>query len=192
MSEDGMLSVEKAIVLEIDEKLAAIRIRTGIGHRDSANIIAILHAIAHRCLARIDLIGRRISRPSRSPIWHLAFILCQRVASLDHEIRNDAMKSYPVIESLGNKPCEIGSGFWSPVMIQADRDIPMIRMEDDMFRLGILHGHSLAETGHGFYLPAPPHFFLILFSNTLPHFAIFHMHIYMYVCVISEPFIRFV
>src|SRR3989338_7608816 len=84
-----MLSVQKVIRRSIDEKLAAVGVRAGIGHGNIADIVPV------PC---IYLAGKFIARPAGTPEIRFGVIFRKRVSALDHESFYHAVEFYAVIK----------------------------------------------------------------------------------------------
>src|SRR3990167_2546975 len=82
--------VEEIIRGGIDEKLGAVGVGAGIGHRDGADIVAIL---------RMYLVLKRVAGAAGAPARHCAIIFRQRVAALNHKIFYYAVEFGAVINS---------------------------------------------------------------------------------------------
>jgi hypothetical protein len=91
-TEDCMLAIEVRCGQVSDEKLAAIGVRSGVGHGENSCLGVLQRAV--------DLIGKTVSWATRTGAsW---------VASLNHEIGNDAVKCHAVVISTLSKIEEIG------------------------------------------------------------------------------------
>jgi hypothetical protein len=67
---------------ERDEELAAVRIRSSIGHRENARL-----AVPQ---GRVELVAELVARPAGT--------LSQAVAPLDHEVLDDPVENHAVVE----------------------------------------------------------------------------------------------
>src|SRR6185503_400076 len=83
-AEDGVAPIEVRRRAERDEELAAVRVRTGIGHRKNAGAVV--------TQIRMELVRELVARP--------AVALPQRVATLDHEALDHTVKDDAVVVRL--------------------------------------------------------------------------------------------
>ena len=81
LAEKRVMLIEKIRRLLGDEKLAAIRVRPAVGHRQPARTVEIQ--------VGIELIVEQIAGIAHSG--------SRRIAALNHELRNDAMKDGAVV-----------------------------------------------------------------------------------------------
>ncbi len=98
-AERGVLVVEKRRVAVADEKLRAggIRVLRPRHGKDAARVRAVIEL-------GLDL----VTGVARAPHGFLAWVFGQRIAALNHEILDDAMKAGAVVESLIGEFLEIG------------------------------------------------------------------------------------
>ena len=101
LAERGVLLVQKAGVTEADEKLAASRIRM-LRTRHGK------HA-AHMGLV-VELSLELFARAAGAPAFFHAGVFGQRIAALDHEAFDDAMKRGAIVEAFARKFLEILDG----------------------------------------------------------------------------------
>ena len=88
LAKDGVLAIQLGHSRVGDEKLAAVCIGPGIGHREDARAIV--------AQSLINFIIKTVSRPAKARAGG--------IAGLGHEIGQDTMKEHPIVETfLGQK-----------------------------------------------------------------------------------------
>ena len=90
-TKDRVLWVEVMIGLSVDKELTAVCIRSGISHRNRANIVAIFSRQSHRQMNNLG--------PPRAPPSNHRIIFGQRIASLIHKTFYNSVKFGPVIKA---------------------------------------------------------------------------------------------
>src|SRR4029453_18021338 len=89
LAEDSVLAVEpRTGVRRDDEELGAVRVRAGIGHRESTS--------------RDGMVLELVARPARS--------VSSRTTALDHEIGKDPVEGESVVEALASEVREVLDG----------------------------------------------------------------------------------
>ena len=125
-AKDGVFAVEELCRLVGNEELAAIGIRTCIGHGElSGTIMATM---------RETLIFELVSwiAPTRS----------FGAAALNHEARNHAVKDQAIVKTLGSQIQETGAGNGSVACKKRDIDGALGSVESD---LDVIHGSLLGR-----------------------------------------------
>ena len=142
-----MTVVEVRRGTERDEELAAVGVRSGVGHRQDAGL-----AVAQR---RVEFVGELVAGASRAG--------AERITPLDHEAIDDAMEDDAVVELAGprlaglrvlpffrplGKPDEVGDGLGGFLLEQPDREGPLGGIEQCVsagFHRGIIVRYSRLE-----------------------------------------------
>jgi hypothetical protein len=111
-AEHGVLAVEpRTRVGGDDEELAAVRVRPRVRHGEGA---------AHDELP-VELVLERIARPAGAR--------CRRIATLNHEVGDDAMERDAVVEALAGERHEVRDRLRGVGVEQLDGDRAAVRMQ---------------------------------------------------------------
>src|SRR3989344_2937642 len=102
LAKDGVLGIEKVVGSRVDEELRAVGVWAGVGHGDSADVVAVAGAY---------LVGKLVTRPACPPPGGHGVVFAQRVAALDHKALDDAVELGPVIKAGLRKFDKIGDRF---------------------------------------------------------------------------------
>ena len=112
--------------MEDDKELAAARVLAGVGHRESADLVRpriagclALDFIAGAARTDAGIAGGQITRV--------------RVAALNHEVGNDAMKLHTIVEPTVGELLEVLDGLWGILVIQIRDHGAAIGFEGSVF-----------------------------------------------------------
>src|SRR5688572_27914785 len=106
LAEHRVLAVQVRLRRVRDEELAAVRVRAGVGHRDHAALV--LERIA------LALVGELVAGAAAAGAG--------RVARLDHEVVDDAVKLHAVVEALTGEKYEIVDGLRCVLRVELELD----------------------------------------------------------------------
>ena len=139
MTKGGVVAVEVLRGIQANEELAARRIRVlGAGHgNDSGHMMALIEFCFH------IMVGA-----AASPHRFLAGVLAERIAALNHETLDDAMKSGAIVETIFRQLDEVGDRVRRDVGPEFDHHLAGGRFNDgDLFLIGRAQGRGSENGG---------------------------------------------
>src|SRR6478752_6556124 len=105
-------------VLVADEELAAVGVRTRVGHREGAADVVALDRLV------LELVAR--SAGPEPPLVEAGLLAVLAVAGLGHEARDDAVEDDVVIEALLRERDEVGRGLGRALVVELDLDVAQV------------------------------------------------------------------
>ena len=139
-AEGGVLAVEESWVAVADEKLGASRI--GIIRARHGEHTAFVGAFVE---FRFDL----VAGAAGAPVIFLARIFCQRVAALDHETFDDAVKTGAVVKTFLGEGLEILDRLRGDVRPEFDDHVAFGGFDDGYFSDGSIAHIGIGADGGG-------------------------------------------
>src|SRR3954454_9632766 len=126
LSEHGVLAVEpRRLAGGHDEELAAVRVRTGVGHRERAA----------DDLVTVDLVLERVAGAARPG--------AERAAALDHEVLDHAVEADAVVEAVGRELAEVLDRLRRVVVEELDLDRSVVGVQRGGAHLAPAYLHEL-------------------------------------------------